>query len=389
MNENEIYSDSSRLNYGDGFSDDDAPIVMPPPTPYRGRMPMQNGGYYPQQGMTGRYPPYKKKRKGRFFLKFLLILFLVAILTILVYLILVLGRIHYTGETVDHSVAEANGIVLKENPDITNILVFGEDNHQEGERGRADSMILLSMDKNTRQLKQTSFMRDIYVTIPNNGENKLNAAYSIGGPKLAVETIEYNFGIRIDYYMTVDFESFTDIIDSVGGIDLELTYDEVAYINWQSHKNHQTDDEDELKKDTLSYNLNNEGYYTALVHLNGRQALWYARDRDSAGSDFDRTQRQRIVLNNVFSRLSQSNPFTMLGTIYAVSGHLSTNMDPIAVTGKGFELVTAFGYDKQEYRLPTSDNYYDAYFDHCGQSLVIADTELEKNRLYTFIYNAS
>ena len=390
MTEDDIYSSSKNMQYGDGFSDDDAPqMVMPPPQPpqqpyRRERTPVSPNGYYPPNQQQ--YYPTGKKKKKHPFLKFLLILFLLAVIAFIVYVILVLGRIHYTNEDPDHSAAEAAGIELKDEPGVTNILLFGEDNHKDNERGRADTMILLSIDKSTGQLKQTSFMRDVYVTIPGFGDNKLNAAFSIGGPKLACETVEYNFGLRIDKYMVVDFNSFTDIIDSLGGIDLELTYDEVAYINWQSKKNHQTEDDDELKKDEYEYKGDNDGNFKALVHLNGRQALWYARDRDSAGSDFDRTQRQRIVMNTIFSRLKGSNPFTLMGSVFAVSGHLTTNMNPIEVTGAGFEIVSSMGYEKKEHRVPTSDNYYDAYFDHCGQTLVISDPYTEKTRLYDFIF---
>ena len=202
MTEDDIYSSSKNMQYGDGFSDDDAPqMVMPPPQPpqqpyRRGRTPVSPNGYYPPNQQQ--YYPTGKKKKKHPFLKFLLILFLLAVIAFIVYVILVLGRIHYTNEDPDHSAAEAAGIELKDEPGVTNILLFGEDNHKDNERGRADTMILLSLDKSTGQLKQTSFMRDVYVTIPGFGDNKLNAAFSIGGPKLACETVEYNFGLRID-----------------------------------------------------------------------------------------------------------------------------------------------------------------------------------------------
>ena len=379
MEDKNIYSDSTRMNYGDGFSDDDAPQVaqqqpgIRQPVPTRGGKPV-------------RYQNAVKKKKGKKVLAIILIILLLLFLTAGIYLLLVLSRIHYTFDYPDHSIAESNGITLKQESGVTNIMLFGEDNHKDGENGRADSMILLSIDKNNGQLKQTSFMRDIFVSIPGYDDNKLNAAYAFGGAKLACETIENNFGIKIDDYMIVDFNSFTDIVDSLGGIDLELTYNEIAYINWQSYRNNQTEDEDELKKDEYEYYEDKDGYSVALVHVNGRQALWYARDRDSAGSDFDRTQRQRIVISTIFTKLKESNPFTLLGTVFSVSKYLSTDINPISLTGKGFELLGALGYDRQENRLPSSDNYYNDRYDYCGEVLVISDSELEKDRLYSFIY---
>lgn len=387
MGYNDIYSDSKKMNYGDGFSDDDSPEFVAPPQ--RGqRIPVQNNGQYYPPG-TGQYPIKKKKSTAKIILKIFFIIILVLLISFSVFIVLVLSRIHYTNSNPDHSIAENSGISLKEENGVTNILLFGEDNHKDGEYGRADSIILLSIDNNNKQLKQTSFMRDIYLSIPGYGDDKLNAAYSIGGPALACETIENNFGIKIDNYMIIDFNSFTDIVDSLGGIDLELTYNEIAYINWQSYRNNQTDDDNELKKDDYHYYEDKDGYNVALVHLNGRQALWYARDRDSAGSDFDRTQRQRIVINTIFNKLKNSNPFTLAGTVYSVSAYLSTNMTPISLTGKGFELLPALSFDKKEYRLPTSDNYYDDYYSHSGRVLVISDNELEKERLHDFIFNAA
>ena len=377
-NTSNIYSDSGRMNYGDGFSDDDTPEYVPVRSK---REPMQQGA----PGIRVK----KKKGKGKVVLKIFIIILITIFLTAGIYLVLVLGRIHYTGDKIDHSIAEDNGITLKEFSNVTNIMLFGEDNHKEGENGRADSMILLSIDKTNGQLKQTSFMRDIYVNIPGYGENKLNASYAFGGAKLACETIELNFGLKIDDYMIVDFNSFMDIVDSLGGIDLELTYNEIAYINWQSYRNKQTDDEDELKKDEYEYYTDKDGYSVALVHLNGRQALWYARDRDSAGSDFDRTQRQRIVISTIFAKLKGSDPFTLLGTVFSVSKYLTTNINPISLTGKGFELLFALGYERCEHRLPSDDNYYNDYYDHCGQVLVISDYDLEKERLYSYIENKS
>ncbi len=266
-------------------------------------------------------------------------------------------------------------------------MLFGEDNHKDDENGRADSMILLTIDKNNRKLKQTSFMRDLYLYIPGEGYNKLNAAFSLGGAKLACETIEYNFGIRIDDYLIIDFNSFTDIVDSLGGVDIELTREEIEYINWQSYRNKQVDTETEIDPDDYTYHTNDNGEEVSSVHINGRQALWYARDRDSAGSDFDRTKRQRIVIDTIFTKLKGAGPLKLLGTIYAASGYLTTDMGPLSLCGKGLDLVFALGYERSEHRIPESDNYYDVY-NETGMALQIADEDLERQRLYEFVFES-
>lgn len=135
------------------------------------------------------------------------------------------------------------------------------------------------------------------------------------GAELAIETIEYNFGVDVDRYAIVDFDSFTNIIDTLGGIDLELTDEEIDYINWQSWKNNQVQTRHEITAKA------------GVVHLNGRQALWYSRDRDSAGSDWDRTNRQRIVLNTIMKDLKKSNLAQIMSIIYQVGPMIETDLD--------------------------------------------------------------
>ncbi len=372
--ENEKRMNNNNTDYGDGFYAEDI---------------MSKRQRYVTASVQSDAPrnnkPPKKKGKAKKIIVVIMIIILLLILAAGVYIISVLSRVHYTREYPDHTNAEKNGITLRSENGIENILIFGEDNRKDSEYGRSDSMIMLTIDKNHKVLKQTSFLRDIYLYIPDHGYNKLNSAFSIGGAKLAAETIEYNFGIRIDDYITIDFNSFTDIIDSIGGIDIELTYDEIVYINWQSYKNKQVTVETEIDPDSFIYYINSNEENVALVHLNGRQALWYSRDRDSAGSDFDRTKRQRILIDTLFTKLKNSGPIALLKAVYSVSGYLTTDISPISLLGKGTDLIGALKYERKENRLPANDNYYDVYNDS-GLALQIADEELEKQRLHEFVF---
>src|SRR5699024_5105844 len=98
---------------------------------------------------------------------------------------------------------------------IMNILIIGVDNYQANDVGRSDSMILVSVDTRHQKLKLTSIMRDLYVQIPGYGSNRINSAYSLGGPTLTVQTIESNFGVDIDRWVIVDFDAFTHTIDKI------------------------------------------------------------------------------------------------------------------------------------------------------------------------------
>lgn len=105
---------------------------------------------------------------------------------------------------------------------VVNVLLVGQDTRNPEQRARSDSMIVLSVNKNTNQLTMVSLMRDLYVKIPGYSDNKLNAAYAFGGFELLDETIATNFGIAIDYNVEINFNGFKDIIDTVDGIDVEL-----------------------------------------------------------------------------------------------------------------------------------------------------------------------
>jgi len=186
---------------------------------------------------------------------------------------------------------DGNSAAIEEQDDLVNdsmvlnVLLIGSDSMSVGDGGRSDSMILLSLDARHKKIKLTSLMRDIWVTIPGHGQDRLNASYAFGGPQLTMETIAKNFGILVDRYAVVDFEGFLKIIDILGGVDLELTADECAYINKYSQDKH---------------TLRGSG----VKHLTGLQALHYSRDRNSIGSDYDRTSRQRNLLKALVGQMN-------------------------------------------------------------------------------------
>ena len=157
-----------------------------------------------------------------------------------------------------------------------NILLIGQD-RREGVGGRrSDSMILCTFSPSREALVLTSVMRDLYVNIPGQGKNRINAAYAFGGPELLKKTVEENFHVPIDGCIEVDFDQFPKVIDLLGGVDLELRADEAAEINR-----------------LVPWKKIGEG----MQHLSGDQALVYSRIRKlDADSDFSRTGRQRRLL---------------------------------------------------------------------------------------------
>lgn len=333
--------------------------------------------------------PKRKKSKIKRFFAVILIIVIILVLLIGTYTVSVLKRIQYNSSSPDSNYIAGMVGELKSSSDVENIMIFGTDNHGENENGRADSMILLSIDKKNKTIKMTSFLRDLYLNIPGYYEDKLNASYSYGGAALAVETIEYNFGIKIDNYVVIDFQSFISVIDALGGIDIELMEEEIDYINWQCWKNKQVNTRNEMNIDDYKFYTNNSGNEVAKVHLNGRQALWHARNRGQdgicSGDDFMRTQRQRVVMDTVFANLKSADIITLMKVIYDVAPMITTNISSLNIISFAFSSLVCLNYDRKEYSIPQNDNYYNDWA-NASQILCIYNMELEKERLYDFIF---
>ena len=299
--------------------------------------------------------------------------------------------------TVTHetTVSIANGgNTLLSSDNVLNILLFGQDSPAtEEDHGRSDTTILLSIDNVHKKLKLTSFQRDTYVSIPGHGENKINSAFTYGGERLSIDTIETNFGIKVDKYATVDFSSFRDIIEALGGVDIELTLEEIKYINAQIDVNDQTDVTSFLKYD--------ETKEKQMVHLDGYQALWYARDRGEeslggnpeysfSGDDWDRTSRQRNLIQTIIKSLRENASLTELVSIANKIGPLvTTNLKKGDITFLVSNMMAYIKYDMEELSLPTQGKWgYGTTPD--GQSvIVIHDWDGVRKDVAKFIYEDS
>ena len=301
--------------------------------------------------------------------------------------------IENTGGTevnITETIVAENSLLSSE--DVLNILIFGQDaKESESEKyGRADTTILLSLDNVHSKIKLTSFQRDTYVTIPGYGKSKLNSAFSLGGVSLAIQTIEANFGIKVDKYAIVDFDSFKEIINVMGGIDMELNLEEIEYINAQIDVNDQLDE-----TDFLEYDKDEE---TQMIHLDGQQALWYARDRGAdelggvaeysfSGDDWDRTKRQRNLIETMLESLKQDSSLTDLVAIVNKVGPLiTTNLKKSDITFLVSNVSTYLDYEMVELSLPVEGTWSYAITE--DQQSVIAVTNWSKVRLdlAEFIY---
>lgn len=253
--------------------------------------------------------------------------------------------------------------------DVYNILVIGSDIRNKDEMGRSDAMILLSVNQKKKTIYMTSIMRDIYASIPGYGNNRINAAYAFGGADLLMETIKENFGVEVDKYISVDFYSFVDIVDILGGVDMEVSDEEVGimndYISELNRLNGREKDE---------YKLSGGGK----LHLNGTQALAYSRVRYIGNADFERTNRQRKVLSQAFEKAKTADILTLNQLLNSALSKVTTNLDKSEVVSLMLKVPAGLKYDLESCRIPVEDSYQ--FMQVYGMSVLGID--FDKNRQY-------
>lgn len=240
---------------------------------------------------------------------------------------------------------------------IVNILLIGQDRRPGEGRARSDAMILCTFNKEHKTLTMTSFLRDLYVQIPEYQDNRINAAYSLGGMELLNETLNKNFGVKIDGNVEVDFSGFAEIVDLLGGVDIELTNAEANYLNY------------------------NFGYWLdgGVNHLNGNQALSYSRIR-YLDSDFGRTNRQRTVLNALLEAYKNTSLTTMLSLLDDILPLVTTDMTNQEIIGYAkdlFPMIARCTITTQH--IPADDTYYNASIR--GMAVLVPDLEANRKLL--------
>jgi len=261
------------------------------------------------------------------------------------------------------------------NQDITNILLIGQDRRpNETDRARADSIILMNLNKDTGNIKLISFMRDLYVSIPGYKDNRLNAAYKYGGAALLNQTLEENFGIQIDANIEVDFSGFKEIIDAVGGIDMFISQDEIPIMNGYIK---------DINLQTLQADNINQILEEGIQHLNGTQALAYARIRYVGNGDFERTNRQRKILLQIAKKATDMDLLQLISLYKKICPYFATTLSESQI----LSLVSmAFKMDIKNistYNIPENASYTSAR--KRGMDVLVPDLEICQEVLQTII----
>lgn len=249
---------------------------------------------------------------------------------------------------------------LEQSDDIINILLIGQDRRSHEGRSRSDTIILVTVNKPAGTLTLTSFMRDMYVPIPGRDDNRINVPYAVGGMNLLDATLKRNFGVNVDANVVVDFYGFIDMVDLMGGIEIELTEKEADYMN----RNFSWDVDD---------GLDDEWNLTAGVQqLNGSQALSYARMRKVGNSDYERTERQRRVIAKLIEKAKSLSVAELNLMMQHALPLITTDMDDAQILSYAMDLFPRLkDLEVQTLRIPVDGGYKPEMID--GMSVLVPD----------------
>ena len=270
------------------------------------------------------------------------------------------------------------GITKKEFDSIINIAFFGSDSRdlKNMNSGRADTIMIISINPTKKSVKMISIPRDTYVNVPGHGKTKINHSYAYGQEQLAIKTINSNFGLNITEYVTINFEGLINVINAVGGVDINISKEERDVLN------------EYLKE---SYKIMGKEYVPMTeygdVHLNGEQALAHCRDR-YVGSDFTRAERQREVLTKVMEKVSKKSFGEIMDLVDIFLKQVRTNINVSEYLGLGasaFTNMSDYMSNVISAQVPSTDYGKGDYIN--GTYYFVADLDTCKKDMYDYIYN--
>lgn len=271
------------------------------------------------------------------------------------YLLSMVGKLNNVGlDDSDLGIEKSKNTSSK----IKNIVLFGID-QTEGDIGRSDAIIIATVDSLHKKLKLTSISRDSYVNIEGHGYDKLNHAYAYGQEELAIKTINQTFGLDITDYAKVNFNNLKDIIDTLGGIDITVEDSELG-------------------------DLNGVISTSGRQHVNGTQALAYSRIRKNSGGDDSRTERQRMLLTEIFNKVSTVGILKLPSMVNDILPHVQTSLSTSEVLSLGTKVLTSGITDIEQLRFPLAEHSKGDKINNIYYTTF--DEEITKEQIQKYIY---
>ena len=266
---------------------------------------------------------------------------------------------------------------IKEYKMIENILLIGLDGTNDKLPKRSDTMIILTIDKLNKSLKLTSLARDTLVKIPGRGEEKLTHAYAYGQEELLMQTLNENFDLDIKDYAVVNFKSFIDIVDIIGGVDINVNEKEIHHLNEVIKECYGVNHEDTKNIEYITSSGNH--------NLNGYQALAYARIR-KLDTIYKRDERQRLILTNIAHKLSDVSISKYPQIAKSILRHIKVNIAFNKIIDLAFIAHELASYDISQLEFPISEYREEGRIGEKGTYVVKWDKNKNIELLHQFIY---
>lgn len=266
---------------------------------------------------------------------------------------------------------------IKEYKMVENILLIGLDGTNDKLPKRSDTMIILTIDKLNKSLKLTSLARDTLVKIPGRGEEKLTHAYAYGQEELLMQTINENFDLDIKDYAVVNFKSFIDIVDIIGGVDINVNEKEIHHLNEVIKECYEVNHDDAKNIEYITSSGNH--------NLNGYQALAYARIR-KLDTIYKRDERQRLILTNIAHKLSDVSISKYPQIAKSILRHIKVNIAFNKIIDLAFIAHELASYDISQLEFPISEYREEGRIGEKGTYVVKWDKNKNIELLHQFIY---
>jgi len=257
---------------------------------------------------------------------------------------------------------------------LVNIALFAIDRRTNQEAGNSDVIMVISINQTNGEIRMASIMRDTFVEIEGHGMNKINAAYAIGGPQLAIKTINQNFEMDIRDYINVDFYEFARIIDAVGGLKIKVEQNEIPYLN-------------HYLNGVATYDHIPAVYVktAGLQNLTGRQVVAYSRIRYIGNGDYDRTERQRSVLIELFKKIKSSKRNLIPLLFNNVLPNIQTSLSSLSILVIASHLLYTQNKTLKQARFPLDVQGHGKIINNIWY--LITDRKAVTKSLFTFLYN--
>lgn len=257
---------------------------------------------------------------------------------------------------------------------VTNIAFFGLDRRNKNDSCRSDTIIIVSLDTKLKKIKISSIMRDTYVNIKDHDMTKINHAYAYDGPQLAVRTLNENFNLDIRNFVAVDFFQLEDIIDALGGINIDMQSEEIEHTNYNMAHVARLEKKSVIPVTEAGTQI-----------LNGMQAVAYSRIRSTAGGDFRRSERQRTVLTAMMQKIKNAGKGEFVQIVTQILPFVETSLNKTDILKTGMSVFSLDINTIEEKRFPL-DGYCSGEMIE-GVWYLVTDLEMTSGQLHKYIYD--